>query len=114
MEEAADTDIMEDMYRRYENLTDEEILLDIKEHNNKVALDYLINKYRNFVRAKARSYFLIGADREDIVQEGIRTGKTGQKAGEGLYQWTEDSLADFRVRLQEPFLKSVENWTARK
>lgn len=38
MEEAADTDIMEDMYRRYENLTDEEILLDIKEHNNKVAL----------------------------------------------------------------------------
>ena len=71
MEEAADTDIMEDMYRRYENLTDEEILLDIKEHNNKVALDYLINKYRNFVRAKARSYFLIGADREDIVQEGM-------------------------------------------
>lgn len=52
MEEAADTDIMEDMYRGYENLTDEEILLDIKEHNNKVALDYLINKYRNFVRAK--------------------------------------------------------------
>ena len=71
MEEAADTDIMEDMYRGYENLTDEEILLDIKEHNNKVALDYLINKYRNFVRAKARSYFLIGADREDIVQEGM-------------------------------------------
>lgn len=35
------------------------------------ALDYLITKYRNFVRAKARSYFLIGADREDIVQEGM-------------------------------------------
>ena len=35
------------------------------------ALEYLINKYRNFVRAKARSYFLIGADREDIVQEGM-------------------------------------------
>ena len=28
-------------------------------------------KYRNFVRAKARSYFLIGADKEDIVQEGM-------------------------------------------
>ena len=36
-----------------------------------IALEYLINKYRNFVRAKARSYFLIGADREDIVQEGM-------------------------------------------
>lgn len=35
------------------------------------ALDYLIHKYKNFVRAKARSYFLIGADREDIVQEGM-------------------------------------------
>lgn len=35
------------------------------------ALEYLINKYRNFVRAKARSYFLIGADREDIIQEGM-------------------------------------------
>ena len=50
---------------------------------------------------------------QDIVQEGIRTGKTGQKAGEGLYQWTEASLADFRVRLQEPFMKSVESWSAR-
>lgn len=35
------------------------------------ALDYLIQKFRNFVRAKARSYFLIGADKEDIVQEGM-------------------------------------------
>lgn len=35
------------------------------------ALDYLIHKYKNFVRAKAKSYFLIGADREDIVQEGM-------------------------------------------
>lgn len=91
MEEAADTDIMEDMYRRYENLTDEEILLDIKEHNNKVVLDYLINKYRNFVRAKARSYFLIGADREDIVQEGMI----------GFYKairdFRDDKLSSFRA-----------------
>ncbi|WP_371809637.1 RNA polymerase sporulation sigma factor SigH [Halobacillus sp. Marseille-Q1614] len=35
------------------------------------ALDFLIDKYKNFVRAKARTYFLIGADREDIVQEGM-------------------------------------------
>ena len=31
----------------------------------------LLNKYKNFVRSKARSYFLIGADHEDIVQEGM-------------------------------------------
>jgi len=35
------------------------------------ALEYLINKYKNFVKSKARSYFLIGADREDIIQEGM-------------------------------------------
>ena len=55
----------------YENLTDEEIILEIKDNHDSAALNYLIEKYRNFVRAKARSYFLIGADREDIIQEGM-------------------------------------------
>ena len=55
----------------FSGLTDEEPITEIKEHTNSDALDYLINKYRNFVRAKARSYFLIGADREDIIQEGM-------------------------------------------
>ncbi|HSW35112.1 MAG TPA: RNA polymerase sporulation sigma factor SigH [Candidatus Limnocylindrales bacterium] len=36
-----------------------------------IALEFLINKYKNFVKAKARSYFLVGADREDIIQEGM-------------------------------------------
>ncbi len=62
---------VEEIYSEFANLTDEEILLAIKDSNDKAALDYLINKYRNFVRAKARSYFLIGADREDIIQEGM-------------------------------------------
>ncbi|MCY6483515.1 RNA polymerase sporulation sigma factor SigH [Clostridium aestuarii] len=35
------------------------------------AQEYLINKYKNFVKAKAKSYFLIGADKEDIYQEGM-------------------------------------------
>ena len=41
-------------------------------HNGDTAAEeYLLNKYKNFVRSKARSYFLIGADHEDIVQEGM-------------------------------------------
>ena len=55
----------------FANLSDEEIICEIKNGGDNIALDYLINKYRNFVRAKARSYFLIGADREDIIQEGM-------------------------------------------
>lgn len=35
------------------------------------AYEFLLDKYKNFVRAKARSYFLIGADREDLIQEGM-------------------------------------------
>ncbi|WP_077304050.1 RNA polymerase sporulation sigma factor SigH [Terribacillus halophilus] len=46
-------------------------LVDLVKAGRVDALDFLINKYRNFVRAKARTYFLIGADREDIVQEGM-------------------------------------------
>ncbi|QJW47581.1 RNA polymerase sporulation sigma factor SigH [bacterium BFN5] len=80
-----------DSYGGFENMTDEEIVADAKENDNTIALDYLINKYRNFVRAKARSYFLIGADREDIIQEGMI----------GLYKairdFRNDKLSSFRA-----------------
>lgn len=66
---------------KYDLKSDEEIVESVREGDSE-ALEYLINKYRNFVRAKARSYFLIGADREDIVQEGMI----------GLYK----SIRDFR------------------
>jgi RNA polymerase sporulation-specific sigma factor len=64
------------------DLKSDEELVDAVREGNSEALEYLINKYKNFVRAKARSYFLIGADREDIVQEGMI----------GLYK----SIRDFR------------------
>ena len=35
------------------------------------AMDVLIDRYKNFVRSRARNYFLVGADREDIIQEGM-------------------------------------------
>ena len=50
-------------------MTDEEVVE--LASSSIAAQEYLINKYKNFVRAKARSYFLIGADKEDIVQEGM-------------------------------------------
>lgn len=51
-------------------LSDEEIVLLSKEGNG-YATEFLMDKYRNFVRAKSRTYFLIGADKEDIIQEGM-------------------------------------------
>lgn len=54
----------------FDNLTDDEIVLCAQKGNND-ALEHIINKYKNFVRARARTYFLIGADKEDIIQEGM-------------------------------------------
>lgn len=77
-------------YKHYEMMLDEEVVQQAKEGNCKAA-EYLISKYKNFVRAKARSYFLIGADREDIVQEGMI----------GLYKairdFRQDKLSSFRA-----------------
>lgn len=50
--------------------TDEE-LVELVHCGDDTALVELLERYRRFVRAKARSYFLVGADREDIVQEGM-------------------------------------------
>ncbi|OIJ21602.1 RNA polymerase factor sigma-70 [Anaerobacillus alkalidiazotrophicus] len=50
---------------------EDEYLVEYVRQGDSGALEYLINKYKNFVRAKSRSYFLIGADHEDIVQEGM-------------------------------------------
>jgi len=55
---------------QFSNMDDEQ-LVEMVHKGDSEALDYLIHKYRQFVRAKARSYFLIGADREDIIQEGM-------------------------------------------
>jgi len=61
---------LEETYASYEDMPDEEVA-ELAREGDGDALEYLLNKYKNFVRAKARSYFLIGADREDIVQEGM-------------------------------------------
>ena len=76
--------------RAAEEMLDESIV-EAARQGDTAALEYLINKYKNFVRAKARSYFLIGADREDIIQEGMI----------GLYKairdFRHDKLASFRA-----------------
>ena len=74
----------------FENMPDEDIV-DLAQEADGAALEYLLNKYKNFVRTKARSYFLIGADHEDIVQEGMI----------GLYKairdYRRDKLKSFRA-----------------
>lgn len=54
----------------FKDKSDEDIVAQAKSGDNR-AQEYLISKYENFVKAKAKSYFLIGADKEDIYQEGM-------------------------------------------
>ncbi len=60
----------QEIFESYHYMPDEDVVEQAKDGDG-IAEEHLINKYRNFVRAKARSYFLIGADREDIIQEGM-------------------------------------------
>ena len=54
----------------YKDMTDEEVVM-VFNQGDRFALEYLMIKYKNFVKSKARSYYLIGGDREDIIQEGM-------------------------------------------
>ncbi len=56
--------------QNYEELSDEEIVRVIKD-GDKNALEYLIVKYKDLVQMKVSRYYIIGAEREDIVQEGL-------------------------------------------
>ena len=62
--------IQSNLARDYKDMTDENILVEIKAGNNE-ALDYIINKYAELVNMKASKFFIVGAERGDIVQEGL-------------------------------------------
>ena len=55
---------------KYTTLQDEQIIEEIKNGDN-AALDFLITKYTDLVNSKVSKYFIIGAERDDIVQEGL-------------------------------------------
>lgn len=86
----ANANAVDQGYDRFSTMLDEEVVEDAR-NGDRQALEFLIHKYKNFVRAKARSYFLIGADREDIIQEGMI----------GLYKairdYRPDKLSSFRA-----------------
>ena len=73
----------------YKSAKDENLVL-MAQNGDETAQRYLLDKYKSLVRAKSRAYFLIGADSEDIIQEGMI----------GLYKavrdYNEDKNASFR------------------
>lgn len=55
---------------KFDGMTDEQIVLEVQK-GDKQALSYLMNKYKELVNIKVSKYFMVGAERDDIVQEGL-------------------------------------------
>ena len=55
----------------YEDYSDEELILVLREKQETEIMDYLLNKYKNLVKKKAKVLFLIGGDTDDLIQEGM-------------------------------------------
>lgn len=57
-------------YSKYEQVADEE-LIDRLRNGEESIVDYICDKYKNLVRSKAKSMYILGADGEDLIQEGM-------------------------------------------
>ena len=62
---------MEDrLDREYAQYSDEELIVRLRDGEDSIT-EYLMNKYKNLVRSKAKSMYILGADSEDLIQEGM-------------------------------------------
>ncbi len=57
-------------YSSYEQSTDEELIHRLRSGEEPI-MDFICNKYKNLVRSKAKSMYILGADSEDLIQEGM-------------------------------------------
>ena len=83
----------------YDNLSDEE-LVELSASGDRRATEHLLSKYKNLVKNRAKAYFLVGADRDDIVQEGMI----------GLFK----AIRDFDITKQASFLGFAEDCIKRQ
>ena len=58
------------MEKEYGNCSDEELILRLRDGEEAIT-DYIMDKYKNMVRSKAKSMYILGGDSEDLIQEGM-------------------------------------------
>ncbi|MBR1691686.1 MAG: RNA polymerase sporulation sigma factor SigH [Lachnospiraceae bacterium] len=58
------------VFESYHDYTDEELLSRLRDGETAIT-DYLMEKYKNLVRSKAKTMFILGADNDDLIQEGM-------------------------------------------
>jgi len=84
---------------KYDSLSDEDIITRIQE-GDQPAIDYLMEKYKYLVRNKAKALFLIGGDKDDLIQEGMI----------GLYK----AIRDFRTGKDSSFFNFADLCVSRQ
>lgn len=58
------------MDKDYGQYSDEELIVRLRDGESSIT-EYLMNKYKNLVRSKAKSMYILGADSDDLIQEGM-------------------------------------------
>lgn len=58
------------MGKEYINTTDEELIVRLRDGEQEIT-EWILDKYKNLVRSKAKSMYILGADNEDLIQEGM-------------------------------------------
>lgn len=58
------------MKEEYQQHSDEELMIYLRDGETGI-MDFIMNKYKNLVRSKAKSMYILGADRDDLIQEGM-------------------------------------------
>ena len=54
---------------KYSDIDDEQLIVRIHDGGQDDITDYIMNKYKNLVRKKAASMYILGADKDDLIQE---------------------------------------------
>lgn len=58
------------MKEEYQQYSDEELMMRLRDGEDGI-MDFIMNKYKNLVRSKAKSMYILGADSDDLIQEGM-------------------------------------------
>ena len=58
------------MKEEYERYSDEELMMYLQDGEAGI-MDFIMNKYKNLVKSKAKSMYILGADKDDLIQEGM-------------------------------------------
>ncbi len=62
--------MLEYMKEDYQHYSDEELMIQLRDGDDGI-IDFIMNKYKNLVRSKAKSMYILGADGDDLIQEGM-------------------------------------------